>query len=119
MNIHFYAAKGGRMAKKALEAVLAAEEEARQLLRQARAEATQTVEEARASAATKKAQLISAAEEEARALDEAAMRAGEEDGRPNMEQSKKLAAKYEAVSNADLSSAVDKVIEKVVQYGNS
>ncbi|HHX37523.1 MAG TPA: ATP synthase F0 subunit B [Clostridiaceae bacterium] len=106
------------MAKEALEAVLSAEEKARQIVRQARETAAQTIEDARTDAETKKAELISAAEAEARSMDEAAQQAGSEDGRANLEQSQALAANYEMVADSDLSPIVDIVVEKVVQYGN-
>ena len=106
------------MARDAMEAVLAAEAAARDLLAAARGRAADRLDGVKTEAAELKRQILKDAEAEAGRLDAAAREAGERDGAPRLRAAEAEAARYEALSDAQLSAVADEIVQKVMAYGN-
>lgn len=106
------------MARDAMESVLAAEAAARDLLAEARDRAADRLDGVKTEAAELKQQILEDAEAQAARLDTEAREAGEQDGAPRLRAAEAEAARYEALSEAQLSVAADEIVQKVMAYGN-
>ena len=116
-----FSLKGGDMvAKEAIEAVKASEEEARTILQEANQKAKDSKKETELMANQKYQEIIKGAMDECEALKQQALSEGESTSKPIIEKGIQDAKKISGLTDKDLDSAVNIIIERIVNAdGNS
>ncbi len=106
------------MAKEAIDAVLAAEQTAREIIAAARLEATAVTKEATVAAdqiASDNRRAVAAREQE---INDEAELEGQTAGAPLLERAQREASLYDQLSDQDLEPLAKVLVERVVGYGN-
>ncbi len=108
------------MAKEAIEAVREAEQEANRMLQDATQTSRDIKKEAERLAEEKYQQILEEANREAEEIKQKALQEGEAVAKPILEKGMKESERLIALSDEDLSQAVNIIIERIVNtYGNS
>lgn len=111
---------GNAMAKEAIEAVKTAEEKAKKILEEVNQNSRDLLQEAKEEAEQKYQKTTKEARDEGEKLKEKALLEGESISKPIIEKGKKQAIEIAALTDEDVDSAVNFIIERIVNTnGNS